>query len=134
MSDPLRAEILGLGNGRYEIVEGTKRRVAYAAREGERTWVFLEGRVDVVGPRGASGRRSAAHHDDELELAAPMPATVVSVNVTPGQRVVHGDVLVTLEAMKMELAVRAPRDATVRRIACAAGELVQPGVPLLELE
>jgi acetyl/propionyl-CoA carboxylase alpha subunit len=134
VSETPRAEIQALGNGRYEVVEGTTRRVAYAVRDGQRTWVFLEGHVHVVDPRSGNARRAAAHHDDELELAAPMPATVVAVNVVPGQRVVHGDVLVTLEAMKMELAIRAPRDATVRRVACAAGELVQPGVPLLEIE
>jgi biotin carboxyl carrier protein len=63
-----------------------------------------------------------------------MPSTVVSVNVSTGESVARGDVLVTLEAMKMELAVRAPRDGTVRRIACQPGELVQPGVPLVELD
>jgi biotin carboxyl carrier protein len=39
-----------------------------------------------------------------------------------------------LEAMKMELPIRAPRDARVKAIACRQGDLVQPGVPLLELE
>jgi len=42
-------------------------------------------------------------------------------------------VLVLLEAMKMELAIRAPHDGTVARIACEAGAIVQPGVPLVEL-
>jgi biotin carboxyl carrier protein len=59
---------------------------------------------------------------------------VVAVNVNAGQTVTRGDVLVTLEAMKMELAVKAPRDAVVRRIACRPGELVQSGVPLVELD
>ena len=39
-----------------------------------------------------------------------------------------------LEAMKMELPIKAPRDGSVKSIACQPGELVQPGVPLLELE
>jgi 3-methylcrotonyl-CoA carboxylase alpha subunit len=43
-------------------------------------------------------------------------------------------VLVVLEAMKMELAVSAPHDGTVRTIACRVGELVQPGVPLLDIQ
>ncbi len=63
-----------------------------------------------------------------------MPATVVAINVTPGQAVTAGDVLVVLEAMKMELAITAPRDGRVRAIACRVGELVQPGVPLVEFE
>ena len=39
-----------------------------------------------------------------------------------------------LEAMKMELAVRAPRDGVVTAVHCRAGELVQPGVTLVEIE
>jgi urea carboxylase len=39
-----------------------------------------------------------------------------------------------LEAMKMELPIAAPRDGRVRSVACTPGELVQPGVPLVDLE
>ena len=42
--------------------------------------------------------------------------------------------LVVLEAMKMELAVTAPHDGRIRDITCRVGELVQPGVPLVEFE
>ena len=72
--------------------------------------------------------------DEQASLAAPMPATVVAIAVRPGQKVAAGDVLIRLEAMKMELPVRSPRDATVVAIKCREGELVQPGVPLLELD
>jgi biotin carboxyl carrier protein len=63
-----------------------------------------------------------------------MPATVVAISVTPGQKVAAGDLLVMLEAMKMELPIRAPRPGRVKSVACREGELVQPGVPLAELE
>jgi biotin carboxyl carrier protein len=58
----------------------------------------------------------------------------VAINVTAGQAVKAGDVLVVLEAMKMELAVTAPHDGRVHAIACHVGELVQPGIQLIELE
>lgn len=135
MSDVPALQILPLGGGRFDIVDGTRRRTAYAVRAGSDTWVFLEGRVHVLraGERSRRARQHAGAGDDDA-LSAPMPATVVSVNVNAGQSVTRGDVLVTLEAMKMELAVRAPRDGTVRRIACQPGELVQPGVALVELD
>jgi 3-methylcrotonyl-CoA carboxylase alpha subunit len=94
--------------------------------------VFLDGRVHVISTSPAAG--PTARRDDEFALAAPMPATVAAVHATPGQQVARGDVLITLEAMKMELAIKAPRDGRVRAVACRAGDLVQPGVPLIELE
>jgi biotin carboxyl carrier protein len=72
--------------------------------------------------------------DDQLALSAPMPATVIAVNVAPGQEVAEGDVLVLLEAMKMEVPIKAPRAGRVKSVACREGELVQSGVRLLELD
>ena len=65
---------------------------------------------------------------------APMPATVVAINTAPGQTVNEGDTVIVLEAMKMELPIKAPRSGVVKAVHCAKGELVQPGVNLLEFE
>ncbi len=126
-------EIVSLGNGAYRIVEGTRSRLAYAVGRSGARWVFLEGHVYVIDLEGGT-RAGRNRLDDHAALAAPMPATVATVAVAPGQRVSKGDVLIVLEAMKMELAVRSPRDSIVKAVACRPGELVQPGVPLLELE
>jgi biotin carboxyl carrier protein len=119
--------VTGLGGGRYEVVSESARVLAYAARDGSNTWVFLDGRVFIVA--ADEGRPGGSRHHD-----APMPATVVAVNVAPGQDVKAGDALVVLEAMKMELAVFAPHDGRIRRVTCRVGELVEPGVPLVEFE
>jgi biotin carboxyl carrier protein len=63
-----------------------------------------------------------------------MPATVRKVVVEPGTSVKKGDTLLVLEAMKMELPVRAPADGIVKKVACREGDLVQPGVALVEIE
>jgi len=128
-----------LGDGRYLVSDGTRQRLAYAAGPPEARWVFLDGRVYVIDtvrleadttPAAGGG----AHPDDQLALASPMPATVASIHVAPGQAVEPGDLLVMLEAMKMELPIRAPRAGRVKALACRQGDLVQPGVPLVELE
>ena len=121
-----------IDRGLYRLShEGRHWTVAIAGPPAAR-WVWVDGRVDVLevsdaADRGRSRRRSASH-----ELTAPMPATVTRVVVSPDTAVKAGDVLLMLEAMKMELAVRAPQDGTVGAIHCKAGDLVQPGVPLLD--
>ena len=135
MSDPLDpVAVTPLGDHRFLVTSaGGGQRVAFAARGDSVTWVFLDGRTFVVpDPDGAPNR--VATRDDAGALAAPMPATVVAVNVAAGADVVQGDVLVVLEAMKMELPIKAPRAGRVGRVLCHPGQLVQPGAPLLELE
>jgi urea carboxylase len=63
-----------------------------------------------------------------------MPGTVVRVDVAPGATVRRGDTLVILEAMKMELPIRATSDGVVKALHCRPGDLVQPGVPLVDVE
>ena len=126
-----------LGNGRYRIILDGQSRLAYAVadRGGTgRAWVFIAGRTYVVEGPDRNGRSRVPRTDDDLALSAPMPATVIAVKVAAGQDVKAGDVLITLEAMKMELPIKAPRAGRVKSIACREGELVQPGVPLLEFE
>ena len=67
------------------------------------------------------------------DIASTMPATVSQLAVTVGQRVSRGDTLVMLQAMKMEIPLRAPRDAHIAAILCAEGDTVEPGVILVEL-
>jgi biotin carboxyl carrier protein len=116
---------------RLTAPDGTAQDVE-AMSDGGDVWVAIDGGVAVVPAPVREGRRrsrAAASHD----LEAPMPATVTRVVASVGQQVSAGDVLVLLEAMKMELAIRAPRDGVVAKIACEPGALVQPGVPLVEL-
>jgi acetyl/propionyl-CoA carboxylase alpha subunit len=85
----------------------------------------------ATAPRTAPRRRTAT--PSAQSLAAPMPATVVKVLVKPGDRVAKGDTVLVLEAMKMELPLRAAGDATVKAVHCREGELVQPEVVLVEM-
>jgi len=67
-------------------------------------------------------------------IPAPMPGLVVSVAVEVGQAVRRGDLLLTMEAMKMETAVAADRDGTVKRIVVGPGAEVESKDLLIELE
>ena len=64
-------------------------------------------------------------------VSAPMPGTIVKVNVTQGQAVKEGDVLGVLEAMKMENDIAAPKDGTVTQVVVAKGASVATGDALI---
>ena len=67
-------------------------------------------------------------------LAAPMPGRVIKLLVEPGAKVVKGQPLLILEAMKMEHTITAPADGTVKEIHYAAGEQVLEGAELIRVE
>ena len=69
-----------------------------------------------------------------VKIDIPMPGTIVSVNVTEGQSVKKGDVLVVFEAMKMENEIQSPQDGKVASVLCTKGENKESGAVLLTLE
>ncbi|MCU0928550.1 MAG: biotin/lipoyl-binding protein, partial [Burkholderiaceae bacterium] len=66
-------------------------------------------------------------------LSSPAPGCVIGIEVEPGQLVAAGQVLATLESMKMELALEAPAAGIVEAVCVAVGEVVQADQPLLRL-
>ncbi|MCF6274779.1 MAG: biotin/lipoyl-binding protein [Robiginitomaculum sp.] len=67
-------------------------------------------------------------------ITAPMPGKIIAVNIAVGDSVKAGDKLIIMEAMKMEMALEAPRDCIVAAVNCTADALVSDGEVLLELE
>jgi len=79
--------------------------------------------IDRSQPAGAAPPRKV-EPGNAAHVGAPMPGAVASIAVTAGARVARGQLLLTLEAMKMETAVRAPRDAAVAEVLVRVGEAV----------
>ena len=118
--------------GPEEIRVGEKEMTAWVAGTGDRRWVFVDGNAYEFEIHAAGrSRRAPSGHSS---LSAPMPATVIRVEVTEGVNVRRGDTLVILEAMKMELPIRATSDGVVTAVRCKTGDLVQPGVALVEID
>lgn len=64
------------------------------------------------------------------KITAPMPGTILSVNVTNGQSIKKGDVLMVLEAMKMENEIMAPCDGVISSVNTSKGSSVETGALL----
>jgi 3-methylcrotonyl-CoA carboxylase alpha subunit len=132
--DGQRFRVTPTGDGRYTVSGDDGRSVLVAvAGPVHALWASAQGQAVRLSVESAH-RRPAAARAVAGDMSAPMPATVVKVLVGPGETVTAGTPLVVLEAMKMELPVRATRDGVVRTVRCAVGDLVAPGAPLVELE
>ncbi|MDO4296544.1 MAG: acetyl-CoA carboxylase biotin carboxyl carrier protein subunit, partial [bacterium] len=68
-----------------------------------------------------------------VKVTAPMPGKILSVKANPGQAVKKGEVLLILEAMKMENEIVAPQDGTVASINVSAGDSVEAGATIATL-
>jgi acetyl-CoA/propionyl-CoA carboxylase, biotin carboxylase, biotin carboxyl carrier protein len=84
--------------------------------------------------RGAGGGAGKAHAAASEDLVAPMQGTVVKYAVEEGAEVAAGDLVVVLEAMKMENNITAHRDGTVTAVHFAAGDVVESGAVLAHIE
>ena len=127
----INGELFGVqAEGTALRVEGASGGPAWAVGSGDTRWVYYDGCVYELEVQREGRRRRSSHQGT---LSAPMPATVRQVRAGVGDSVARGDTLIVLEAMKMELPIRANVDGTVSAVHCREGELVQPGRPLVEL-
>jgi acetyl/propionyl-CoA carboxylase alpha subunit len=129
--DRLSAKTAG-GEASIEIVEATADNITYRA-EGLRLSAAVARNGDIVDVRrGAHARRfiditfapAAEQGAGADAVKAPMAGAVTSVSVRPGDNVVKGQTLATIEAMKMEHQLKAPRDGVVAEVLAKAGDQV----------
>ena len=113
-----------LGDGRYRVRAGDARREALIAQHGDQVWIHLDGRthtierlnpLDVLAASGRGGANSAL---------SPMPGTILTVQVKAGDTVKSGQVLLTMESMKLEVTITAPHDGEIAEVLCAPGQSV----------
>lgn len=120
----------GSSPGELIVRDGDRITRLHAVEAGGTAWVFHDGVTYEIAEQHSARARSSAPAGS---LTAPMPATVIDVKVKAGDEIKHGDILIVLEAMKMELPVRAPGDGRVVAVHCRPGELVQPDTSLIEI-
>ena len=119
-----------------EAAEAEPSQVHTVEIDGRRIEVALPQELVAVGPAKRKPKKRQANKASVSgdAVASPMQATVIKVNVAEGAEVAEGDVLVVLEAMKMENPVKAHKAGTVTGLAVEAGGQVNKGAVLMELK
>ena len=95
--------------------------------------VIDKSEIKTPAPKAEAPAAPVAAPAGAQTVTAPMPGTILKVNVSNGQAVKKGDVLMILEAMKMENEIMAPCDATVSSVNVANGASVETGTVLCTL-
>ena len=111
--------------------------------DGKRIEVSLPSRMLSTGAQFETGGRApkrniSSHHASsgagDKSIKAPMQSTVVKLAVTAGDKVVEGDQILVLEAMKMEQSIASPRDGVIKHVKVSVGETIPSGTVLIEFE
>ncbi len=112
-------------------VDGAWHRVPFTLDDGVVSLTFdgVDHTLELLDPYAPRGGDAAA----EGRLSAPIPGRVVQMLVAAGDRVVRGQVVAILEAMKTELRIAAPADGIVAHLGCAAGDSIEEGMEIVTL-
>lgn len=126
-------DIVAVPNGGYRITANGITRKATAECIGRNVMVQMGGRSRVFTLADPMSAITDSGGGGDTVIA-PMPGLVTSISVEVGQAVTSGQTLMTIEAMKMEHALTAPRDGVIKEILTTTGQQVSVQARLIELE
>ncbi len=128
-----KVQVLEASDARLDLLVDGRHVAAYVSADRQSRWVTVNGRT-VRLTRSSSSRPAVAGREGRSELTAPMPGQVKAVNINPGDHVAKGQVLLVLEAMKMEIRVQAPFDGLISTLNARVGQTVEREQLLVKLQ
>lgn len=138
---PFDGDLIALGNNQYHLIRNGKSillEVLQAEKHqfqirvnGKVIDISLKDKTTLMLEQMGLGQKAKAKVND---LKAPMPGLIVEVAVSAGQLVKKGEVLLVLEAMKMENAIKADHDVTIDQIKVQKGQKVEKGTVLISFQ
>lgn len=128
----VNVQIVRAANGRMDLLVDGQRVTAHVSSDMAKRWVTVNGQTTML--TKTSGAKKGVRHDHAGGLIAPMPGQIRSVAVSVGDAVKKGQTLLTMEAMKMEIRIQAPRDGSVKKLLVQQGQTVEREQVLIEIE
>jgi 3-methylcrotonyl-CoA carboxylase alpha subunit len=122
-------------SGHLKIQIGNRIIKAIVTNGENEKFVFINGNVFKVKPVELTGRKKRRKKEsDESDLDSPISGKIIDIAVKKGDMVKKGDILIIIEAMKMEYLIRAPYKGTVKKIHFKKNDQVEIGQTTVELE
>lgn len=123
-----KAQVLDDGRIMVHRRDG-RSKIAHSAKVGDVWWVHIDGHIFCIEKTEAG----SADGDSDGGMTAPMPGKILEVKVANGQSVTAGELLLVMEAMKMEHRIVAPSDGVITMVNFSTGDQVQQGDILVEM-
>ena len=125
---------------RRVTVDGEEFKVEFEY-DGEEWDVTIDGKSfsikvdqDTQNPLRAPRERTTRRVSGSGTISSAIPGKIVSIHVSEGELVSEGDVVLVLEAMKMQNEIKATRGGVIRQVNCQSGDRVEANVPLIVIE
>lgn len=97
-------------------------------------WVHLDGETFCYKPERLEKGKKAHSSKQSGLITAPMPGKITKINAAPNSEVKEGQVLIIMEAMKMEYSLKADKSGKIKFLGCKANDQVTLGQKLIEIE
>lgn len=127
-------EIIKQEPGVLSIRVGNKVLTFHVAAAADKRWVAYKGCTYFLEKPSSLSSYKRDEQQKSNELCAPMPAQVIKIQIQEGEIVKAGESLLILEAMKMEIRIRAPHDSRIEKINVSEGQAVERDELLISLE
>ena len=120
-----------VGDGRILITAADgQARFAHSAKVGDTWWVHFDGHIFCI----EKTEPGSTDNDSDGGMVAPMPGKILDVKIANGDNVAAGQLLLIMEAMKMESEVKSPHSGKIKNIHVNSGDAIKSGDLLITLE
>ncbi len=109
---------------KFETTESGEKLVGFYEMVGTEMWVHINGKSFIYEDESKQRRKKTNLNTNTNEIVAPMPGKITNIKLLAKDKVTKGDVVIIMEAMKMEYSLKAPKDTEIQEVKCKVGDQV----------